>query len=43
MLESEYKPSVDQLNLLAESTSLEYYLEYMSEGVKGETESFRFG
>ena len=37
MLESEYKPSVDQLNLLAESiASLEYYLEYMSEGVKGE-------
>ena len=37
MLESNYKPTVDQLDLLAESVaSLEYYLEYLSDGTKGE-------
>ncbi|VAW41315.1 Signal transduction histidine kinase CheA, partial [hydrothermal vent metagenome] len=37
MLESDHKPTVDQLDLLAESiASLEYYLEYLSDGIKGE-------
>ena len=37
MLNENYKPTVDQLDLLAESiASLEYYLEYLSEGTKGE-------
>ncbi len=37
MLEPNYKPTVDQLDLLAESVaSLEYYLEYLSNGTKGE-------
>ncbi len=37
MLHEEYKPSVDELDLLAEAiASLEYYLEYLSDGVKGE-------
>jgi chemosensory pili system protein ChpA (sensor histidine kinase/response regulator) len=37
MIGSDYKPSVDQLDLLAESVaSLEYYLEYLSSGTKGE-------
>ena len=37
MLESDYKPSIDQLDMLAESVaSLEYYLEYLSNGTKGE-------
>jgi chemosensory pili system protein ChpA (sensor histidine kinase/response regulator) len=37
MIDSDYKPSVDQLDLLAESVaSLEYYLEYLSTGTKGE-------
>ena len=37
MLESDYKPTVDQLDMLAEAVaSLEYYLEYLSSGTKGE-------
>jgi chemosensory pili system protein ChpA (sensor histidine kinase/response regulator) len=37
MLESDYKPSVDQLDMLAESVaSLEYYLEYLSNGINGD-------
>ncbi|MFK8012269.1 MAG: Hpt domain-containing protein, partial [Marinicellaceae bacterium] len=37
MLNPDYKPTANQLNMLAESiASLEYYLEYLSDGVKGE-------
>ena len=37
MLDPSFKPSANQLDFLAESiASLEYYLEYISDGVKGE-------
>ena len=37
MLKSDYVPDVEKLDILAEAiASLEYYLEYLSEGTKGE-------